>query len=68
MIKIKNLTDSPQAFNLADGTSLHLSPREEKDITTAQHSPELNLAAKRHLVFKMDVTSPTSPKRRRRKS
>ena len=50
MIEVRNLLFQPLTFQLADGTSLHLGPRERRTIASDLVSPELEQAQRRNYV------------------
>jgi len=51
MIEVKNLLFQPLTFHLRDGReSLHLGPRQRREIEDGQVSPELRQAERRGMV------------------
>jgi hypothetical protein len=51
MIEVKNLLFQPLTFHLRDGQeSLHLGPRQRREIEDGQVSPELRQAERRGMV------------------
>ena len=58
MIEVKNLLFQPLTFQLADGTSLHLGPRERRTIASDLVSPELEQAQRRNYVDLRETEQP----------
>ena len=58
MIEVKNLLFQPLTFQLADGASLHLGPRERRTIASELVSPELEQAQRRNYVDLRETEQP----------
>ena len=59
MIEIKNQMFQPLTFHLAaGGKSLHLKPRERRQIADAEISPEIEMAEKRGFISLTDIGDP----------
>ena len=58
MIEVKNLLFQPLTFQLADGASLHLGPRERRTIASELVSPELEQAQRRNYVDLRETDQP----------
>ena len=60
MIEVRNLLFQPLTFQLADGASLHLGPRERRTIASDLISPELEQAQRRNYVDLRETEQPKS--------
>jgi len=58
MIEVRNLLFQPLTFQLADGASLHLGPRERRTIASDLVSPELEQAQRRNYVDLRETEQP----------
>lgn len=58
MIEVRNLLFQPLTFQLADGASLHLGPRERRTIASELVSPELEQAQRRNYVDLRETDQP----------